>query len=209
MSTDVAVLDKRDEILRIAKANGAARVRVFGSFARGTARPDSDLDLLINLEPGRDLLDLVAIKQDLEELLGRQVHVVTEPGYQPLYPRRNSSPRRPAMSDDGIYLGHILGAIGRIEMYAAVGEERFFSEFHWQDAIIRQLEIIGEATKRLSTDLRRQHPEVRWQRIAGMRDVLVHNYMGVDLDVVWDVTQHSIPEFKRGIEAILADNPQT
>ncbi len=58
-------------------------MRIFGSFARGTARPDSDLDLIIHLEPGRHLLDLVAIKQDLEDLLGRPVHVMTEAAISP------------------------------------------------------------------------------------------------------------------------------
>jgi uncharacterized protein len=80
---DPLAREMRAEILRIAKANGAIRVRIFGSFARGTARPDSDLDLLIDLERGRTLLDLVAIKQDIEDLLGREVHVVTEAAVSP------------------------------------------------------------------------------------------------------------------------------
>ena len=79
-SMDPVIRDKRTDILRIARAHGATNIRVFGSRARGTARPDSDLDLLINLEPGRHLFDLVAIKLDLEDLLGRKVHVVTEGG---------------------------------------------------------------------------------------------------------------------------------
>jgi predicted nucleotidyltransferase len=83
MVVDEQIRSRRDEILHIARANGATRVRVFGSIARGTARPDSDLDLLLELEPGRHLLDLVAIKQDLEDLLGREVHVVTEAAISP------------------------------------------------------------------------------------------------------------------------------
>jgi uncharacterized protein len=70
--------DKRDEILRIAAAHGAQNVRVFGSVSRGEAGAKSDVDLLVKLEPGRSLLDLIAIKQDLEDLLGREVNVVTE-----------------------------------------------------------------------------------------------------------------------------------
>jgi predicted nucleotidyltransferase len=80
---DTLVKDKHTEIARIAKVNGATRVRIFGSFARGTAGPGSDLDLLIDLAPGRHLLDLVAIKQDLEDLLDRPVHVVTEAAISP------------------------------------------------------------------------------------------------------------------------------
>jgi uncharacterized protein len=74
---------QRHEILRVAGEHGARRVRVFGSRARGDAGPDSDLDLLIDLDTGRSLLDLVAIKQDLEELLGCSVDVVTEASVSP------------------------------------------------------------------------------------------------------------------------------
>ena len=69
--------------MRIARLNGATREWVFGSYVRGPPRPNSDIDLLIDLEPGRHLLDLVAIKQDLEDLLHRQVHVVTESSISP------------------------------------------------------------------------------------------------------------------------------
>lgn len=73
----------RLDILRIARSHGARRIRVFGSFARGEERADSDLDVLVDLEPGRDLLDIVAIKQDLESLLGLGVDVVTERAVSP------------------------------------------------------------------------------------------------------------------------------
>ncbi|MBM3313771.1 nucleotidyltransferase family protein [candidate division WOR-3 bacterium] len=73
----------RPDILRIARSHGARRVRVFGSFARGEEHQDSDVDVLVDLEPGRDLLDIVAIKQDLEALLGRRVDVVTERAVSP------------------------------------------------------------------------------------------------------------------------------
>lgn len=72
------VADRRDAILALAERHGARNVRVFGSAARGTAGDGSDLDLLVELEPGRTLLDHVALKQDLEELLGIEVDVVTE-----------------------------------------------------------------------------------------------------------------------------------
>jgi predicted nucleotidyltransferase len=83
MSIDKSLEDKRSEILRIAASHGAQTVRVFGSRSRGQARSDSDLDLLITLEDGRSLLDIVAIKQDLEDLLGHKVDVVTEASISP------------------------------------------------------------------------------------------------------------------------------
>jgi uncharacterized protein with HEPN domain len=112
------------------------------------------------------------------------------------------------VNPDADYLKHIRDAIDKIDTYVAVGQERFFSESHWQDAVIRQLEIIGEATKRLSPPLRRQHPEVAWRRMAGMRDVLIHNYMGIDIGVVWQVTQRDLPELKQQLKAILNEESQ-
>jgi uncharacterized protein len=71
------------EVLRIAQQHGATRVRVFGSWARGEQRPGSDLDLLVEMAPGRSLLDLIAIKQDLQDLLNCAVDVVTEKSLSP------------------------------------------------------------------------------------------------------------------------------
>jgi len=85
------------------------------------------------------------------------------------------------MKEDAVYLRHILDAIEKIESYAAVGKEIFMTTTHWQDAIIRNLEIIGEATKRLSDVLKQSNPEIRWRNVAGLRDVLIHDYMGVGI----------------------------
>jgi len=82
----------------VARSHGAQSVRIFGSRARGDARPDSDLDLLITLEPGRSLLDLIAIKQDLEELLHFSVDVVTEQGLSPYLRDRVFAEARPLAS---------------------------------------------------------------------------------------------------------------
>jgi predicted nucleotidyltransferase len=78
MNVDELLKEKRADILRIAAQHGARNVRLFGSVARGEARPDSDIDVLVEFEPGRTLLDRIGLMQDLEDLLGRKVDVVTE-----------------------------------------------------------------------------------------------------------------------------------
>lgn len=83
MDIDKALKKNRDEILRIAAAYGAKNLRVFGSVSRGEATSGSDIDILVHLESGRSLLDLIAIKQDLQDLLGREVDVVTEDSISP------------------------------------------------------------------------------------------------------------------------------
>ena len=83
MRINTVLKDKREEILRIATVHGAHNVRVFGSLARGEAGPESDLDILVKLDPSRSLLDIITIKQDLEDLLGCEVDVVTEAAISP------------------------------------------------------------------------------------------------------------------------------
>lgn len=80
MLPDKLINEKRDEILRIASMYGAHNIRIFGSAARGAAGPESDIDVLVDLESGRSLLDLGGLLMDLQELLGRRVDVVTEKG---------------------------------------------------------------------------------------------------------------------------------
>jgi len=108
--------------------------------------------------------------------------------------------------DDTVYLRHVIDASERISEYLkGVTKLRFETNHLLQDGIIRQLEIIGEAIKRVSKDVRVIYPEVPWQDIAGMRDKLIHDYFGVDIETVWLTAHDDIPRLKQQIEGILRD----
>jgi uncharacterized protein with HEPN domain len=108
---------------------------------------------------------------------------------------------------DRVYLEHILGAVRRIEEYTSSGREPFFQTPMIQDAVMRNLEIIGEAVKQLSPDLRARCSSVPWSRIAGMRDVLIHQYFGVDLGTVWNTVERRLSELKRAVASLLGELP--
>lgn len=102
--------------------------------------------------------------------------------------------------DDSVYLKHIRDAIQKIHGYTkGVSVSSFRKHTIIQDAVIRQIEIIGEATKRLSDHIRTKNPDVLWQDIAGMRDKLIHEYFGVDIEKVWLTVQSDIPVLKKQI----------
>jgi uncharacterized protein with HEPN domain len=104
---------------------------------------------------------------------------------------------------DEVYLRHILDAIQKIERYVDVGHDQFVTESMRHDAVIRQVEIIGEAAKRLSSQVLGRSPEIPWRQVAGMRDVLIHNYMGVDLERIWNVLQHDLPPLRKAVQELL------
>jgi uncharacterized protein with HEPN domain len=107
------------------------------------------------------------------------------------------------MRDDRVYLQHILGALRRIAEYTAGGRNDFFSTPLIQDGVVRNLEIIGEAVKNLSDALKAKQPTVPWKRIAGTRDKMIHEYFGVNLQLVWGMVEKDLPQLERETETIL------
>lgn len=105
--------------------------------------------------------------------------------------------------NDLVYLRHILDSISRIEEYVkGIKHGDFMKKPLIQDAVIRQIEIIGEATKNLSAEMKEKYSHIPWKDIAGMRDKVIHDYLGVDLDAVWYTVEKDIAELKREIKAI-------
>ncbi len=108
------------------------------------------------------------------------------------------------MRDDRLYLHHMLERCRLITRFIGPGREAFLMSDQLQDAVIRNVEVIGEAAKRVSADARGRLAQLDGKAICGMRDVLIHDYIGVDLDEVWNVAKLRIPELQAVLEQFLA-----
>ena len=106
--------------------------------------------------------------------------------------------------DPEIFISHILESIQLIEEYTCnLNAEKFKTDIAIQDAIIRRLEIIGEAVKNIPASFRASHLEIPWKQMAGMRDILTHKYFDVDLSLTWSVVKHELPVIKEKLLKIL------
>ena len=105
---------------------------------------------------------------------------------------------------DRLYLQHILDAIARIERFTAEGRSAFMADEKTQSAVVRQLEIIGEASKRVSEELKAATPDLPWREMAATRDRLIHGYFTVRLDIVWNVVAGELEQIKRRIASLIA-----
>ena len=106
--------------------------------------------------------------------------------------------------DSRVYLDDILDATRKITVYTGgLSKAAFLEDEKTLDAVVRNLEVIGEAVKKLPENLRAKHSAVEWKKIAGLRDILIHEYFGLDAEIVWDIVQNKVPALDREVRTML------
>jgi len=212
----------KEEIRAIVEAHRASNPRVFGSVRYGIDTPESDIDLLVDPEPGISGFDLAAIQGDLRELLGVDVDVLTSNGLPDRMRDRVLADARPvgegdygyggtvSMRDKSVrlpgYIEDILKTIGIVERYLeGLTRSSFMGNMMVQDAIIRRIEVIGEAAaniRRNAPAFEQEHPDLPLKGAHDMRNQLIHGYTDAKLDVVWKVATEDLPRLKEMLLAI-------
>lgn len=109
------------------------------------------------------------------------------------------------MNRDKLYLSHIQNAISKIEIIAGFGREKFLADFTMSDTAIKNFMVIGEATKNVSEQTKARQPQIPWKKVAGFRDILIHNYFGTDLEEVWRIIQFDLSDLHKAVDFLLAE----
>lgn len=219
------VTEEKDEIRRQYKAQIKA---VFGSYARGDFHADSDLDLLVDFDKGVNLFDMIGLEQFLEDKLGCKVDVVSPDSLrEELRPsvfgemisfemdtedftecqsRRCVETDEPPMRHYRLYLKDIFEAMDAAHGFVeGIDFEAFVADDKTASAVVRKLEIIGEATKSVPETIRQKYPQGPWRQMAGMRDRIIHAYFDINYTILWEVVTELIPPLQPIIAQILTD----
>ena len=106
------------------------------------------------------------------------------------------------MKDERLYLVHVRDCLAKIQNYTKCGRDEFMNNGLIQDAVLRNLEIMGQSIKKLSAEWKSWYPEIEWVQIGNFRNVLAHDYLDVDLNVVWEIIENFLPDLQRAIASI-------
>ena len=184
------------------------KLSLFGSVLTPAFGADSDIDVLIEFEPGKTPgLDFIDIQQELSGLLGGQrVDLLTpkflkSPGSRP---RSSPMPRFFMPKSDMVYLGHMYDtACDALERMKGKRRADFDSDINLQLALVYLVQTLGESARRITEPTRQAHPTIPWPQIVGMRHKIVHDYMSVDLDIVYEVVTRDLPVLVTELEKIV------
>jgi len=197
----------KQKIIEICKRNYISYCAVFGSFARGEANEDSDIDLLVKFSKPVGYA-FFGVALELEDALGRKVDLATDsmigPHLRPyvmadleaLYEKAN----------DRLRLRHILDAISQIgEHLNGMEFEEFRMDEKTLNAVLWQLSVIGEAAANITVQVKEASPHVQWQSATAARNRLVHGYFDVDPNIIWDLIENDLPFLERQVEKIIEE----
>jgi uncharacterized protein with HEPN domain len=109
------------------------------------------------------------------------------------------------MSKDRLYLAHIIECIGKIEEYTKEGKTSFATDQKTQDAVLRNLHTLSESAIRITDELKKKYDDIAWREIHAFRNVVVHDYLGLELNQVWNILAADLPVLKKGIEKIISE----
>ena len=199
---------------------GVKELGVFGSYLRGEQKQDSDLDLLVDFEKDISLWDVMELEEYLSERLGVRVDLIIKSSlrfrphtaekilksYVPVVEnwkdiiRQKEMPKR----DYREYIKDILQECEFVRKYTqGIEYEDFLESDLLRHAVVRALEVIGEAVKNLPSELLEKYPQIEWKRVKGMRDRLAHAYFGVDYELLWKVVKEELPSLCKVVRDML------
>lgn len=205
---------RRDEALAILAAHqeklkeyGVKSLALFGSVARDEARPDSDVDLLVEFSQPIDLFEFVRLQQYLEAMLGRPVDLGTPDSLKPQLRDRVFKEIVLAMPprDWKLRVEDMLQAITEIQKFTdGMSFEDFQADTKTVRAVMCNISILGEAVSALSPEIQSRYPEIPWSQMRGIRNVVVHEYFQVNLDILWRTIQERLPPLMLQLRQLLA-----
>ena len=223
----------RERIADFCRRHRIRKLAFFGSVLRDDFGPTSDVDVLVEFEPGQTPgWDIAGMQEELSAILGREVDFLTVKSLsrwmrdrvlaeaQVQYDRDRGGLLDPPADDgvsrrrlsvterDLVYFGHMLdSAREAMRLVHNVDRAHYNGDRVLQLALARLVQIVGEAARRVSAEGRAAHPEIPWQGITAMRNVLVHDYPDVDEGAVWDVVTQRLPELVEQLEAFVPPGP--
>ena len=106
---------------------------------------------------------------------------------------------------DEVYLRHILECLNRIQEYTAGSKKTFLADHKTQDAVLRNLQVMAESTQKISGEIKNAHSELPWKKLGGFRNILVHNYLGINIERIWKIVEEEVPSLRSKISKILGD----
>lgn len=214
MSGNVQIDIPREAITAFCKKWKVAELSLFGSILREDFSPGSDVDVLVSFaeDAGWSLYDWVDMIEELKEIFGREVDLVSKKGLRNPFRRHNILNNRAviyaARERRCAYLWGMLDAAKAVREFAA---GRSFGDYlgdrMLRAAVERHLQIVGEAARRISPELRDAHPEIPWRRIIAQRNILVHEYGEIEHELMWSVATGAIPTRITRLEPLLPPEP--